>query len=243
MSLAETMVRLSRGKPDRRYAMDPAHVEAIRNYLSLMSRGYNVPRIGRAAQPRLGAVLGDKLPLFNELLRGVTQDADPAALAGALDVHAETTGQDIPPDGYYVGNEPHQDLIALLAGMHHGAGMANVLTDYTHDNLNVGGNRVMDYITRIPGFFGNMNSLIGSLRQGTVRQRRPVLADQLAGQATAARRAGYHPLATRGLYDVLDRTDRLHQELPFLNPEHAHILPTYRDRVGEAILESLPEGQ
>jgi hypothetical protein len=42
--LAEAMVRLQRGKPTQRYAMDPEALVGLQNYIRLFLRGQNVPR-------------------------------------------------------------------------------------------------------------------------------------------------------------------------------------------------------
>lgn len=75
--LAEAMVRLSRGMPTRKYAVDPQ----MRNYLALSSRGQGLRRLLTEAAPNLARLLGPLTPQFH----GVTEElmgGDPVGFAG-----------------------------------------------------------------------------------------------------------------------------------------------------------------
>lgn len=122
--LAEALVRLNRGKPTRRYALDPLHQQAIQNYLSLLTRGYGMPQLHRQAQPQIGQALGRQAPLFNEILGALFQQHDPAAPGAALDLYRDHAG-DVPgenDDLYMHGEQGNElpDLLNRLLGAHHG---------------------------------------------------------------------------------------------------------------------------
>lgn len=93
MSLAETMVRLSRGTPTRRYAMDPAHAAAIRNYLAMATRALGTrSRHGVALRDMQTHIGGKDLSAFNDLLRMLHTEHDPVGLA-ALDLFSDAADE------------------------------------------------------------------------------------------------------------------------------------------------------
>jgi hypothetical protein len=113
--------QLARTRPIR-YAMDPLHRQAIDNYLALMTRGYGLPQLHRAAQPQIQAQLGNQADLFNEIIQGLL-GGDEAAPAAGLDLYRDRHGS-IPGEGddlYMHGEEGQElpDLLNRLMGAHH----------------------------------------------------------------------------------------------------------------------------
>jgi hypothetical protein len=128
--LAEAMVRLQRpGKPQR-YAMDPAHRQAIENYLALMTRGYGMPQAHRQATPVIDQRLGEvDAPLFHRLMAGLFQ-GDESVPGATLDLLRDRdiepgTVHDIGnrmeyPQGHQMTPDDHfGDLLTRLVQAHH----------------------------------------------------------------------------------------------------------------------------
>jgi hypothetical protein len=114
--LADAIVRLQRGKPDRRYAMDPAHHQAIQNYLRLMTRGYGMPQTLRQLSPQINQRLGEvDGPLFHRLMGAMFQ-GDDSAPGATLDLMHD---RDIAV--------PHH-----TESMTHGEGDGDELSDFLH---------------------------------------------------------------------------------------------------------------
>lgn len=110
--LARHLNRLTRPV---RYAMDPAHEAAIRNYLALTTRAYDVPGIYQQARPHLPQ--GHEGALLHQLFSSLIGEHDPSALAAFLDAHQDITGQPRREDTRQ-HDDPHEELMRLLAGMH-----------------------------------------------------------------------------------------------------------------------------
>jgi hypothetical protein len=79
-----------------RYALppqtDPAHAEAMRNFLALHTRAYDLPHLAHTAQQ--GGHL--QHPLIQSLLRGVLGGHEHDALGPLLDSHMDQGGQSTP---------------------------------------------------------------------------------------------------------------------------------------------------
>lgn len=115
--LAEAMVRLSRGKPTRRYALDPVHQQAIQNYLSLLTRGYGMPQLHRQAQHAIRGMGEVDGPLFNRLMTAMFQ-GDESAPGAALDLLREGEHPVTSPQDRQSETDPWSDLIYHLAQSH-----------------------------------------------------------------------------------------------------------------------------
>jgi hypothetical protein len=218
MSLADAIVRLQRGNPDRRYAMDPAHLAAIRNYLAMTSRAYDVPYTRRRAEPELTSVLGERHPQFSGLLDDVLHNHDHESLAVALDLHNDVTGEETPPDAHYTGPSSRLDLIHLLAGLHHGiGGQGNVDVPNQFGQQAVDDEAVRSAVRRgVVGGMGrqdapfgrHLNALITHLRTPRTDQRLMGhgnnLRDLLAGVQDP--NDDYNPLRLVPLHDEIDAT-------------------------------------
>lgn len=88
-----------------RYALDPAHEQAIRNYLAIASRAQNVSAMHAA--PNTQRILGDAAPLGNELHQTMMQQHDPASLAGLIDLLSDQGA--VPWTG--TGTTPNHSLL------------------------------------------------------------------------------------------------------------------------------------
>lgn len=117
--LAAHLQRLSR--PVRYAAMDPAHAAAIRNYLALTTRGYDVPRLYQQARPHLPG--GREGELLHHLFSAMIGEHDPDALAQFLDAHQDFTGEPMaqPGDAGHLGH-PGRRLLQTLAAIQHTVG-------------------------------------------------------------------------------------------------------------------------
>lgn len=104
-----------------RYAMDPAHAAAIRNYLALTTRAYDVPGLYQQARPHLPG--GREGELLHHLFSAMIGEHDPDALALFLDAHQDMTGQPTPQTAArpLVSMQPHLDLLSFVAGLHRAA--------------------------------------------------------------------------------------------------------------------------
>jgi hypothetical protein len=110
-----TLARYIHTRPVR-YAMppqtDPAHAEAMRNFLALHTRAYDLPHLAHQAGEHL------QHPLLQQLLHGILGQHDPAALGMFADAHQDITGYDPNPAIYpHEGHTPehaHETLVDHL---------------------------------------------------------------------------------------------------------------------------------
>ena len=135
--LASHLTRLHRQAPIR-YALPPQtppeHAEAMRNFLALHTRAYDLPHMAGVAQQ--GGHL--QHPLIQELLRGVLGEHDPGALGPLLDVHQDETGMAPYPElshssaaagrDYMLsqGQVAQRSLLSTLAALHGAATGSNM---------------------------------------------------------------------------------------------------------------------
>jgi hypothetical protein len=118
MGLADAIVRLQRGKPDRKYAMDPAHEQAIRTYLQMMTGGRNIRGLHKIAQPEINATYQDN-PVIPQAFQSFVDTGHPVDLAAYLDMMAEQ-GHTGSAAAYGHGQKAHlQTMLDHLATMNH----------------------------------------------------------------------------------------------------------------------------
>lgn len=113
--LAEAMVRLSRGKPDRKYAADPELLAGLQNYMRLFLRGQDVPRqhydSRQVIQPHYA-----KNPVLHQAWQSLQGDQpDPSDLAAYLDMLEEHAGIN---ENYSRSGWPHTGLTHMLPALH-----------------------------------------------------------------------------------------------------------------------------
>lgn len=101
--------------PPRPPQTPPEHAEAMRNFLALHTRAFDVPHLAHLAQQ--GGHL--QHPLLQQLLQGVLQQHDPAALGMFADVHQDETGIAPTPQLYAgAGHAPDQSHHAVIDVLH-----------------------------------------------------------------------------------------------------------------------------
>jgi len=126
-------------------ALDPAHEAAIRNYLALTTRAYDVPGLYQQARPHLPQ--GRDGELLHRLMQTMLAEHDPHALATFLDAHQDMTGEPSNPiDFGAIMHEPEHSremlprtlaaLHAVLGGSHHLLGVPNAVQRFTPERLN-----------------------------------------------------------------------------------------------------------
>ena len=133
--LAAHLHRLTRRTPVR-YAMDPAHLQAIQNYLMLATRGHGVPRMHAGSMDQLGPVY-QAAPHAHGAMQSLLESGHPGDLMAYLDAISETGFQPDPMRG-----DAHR-LLDTLRGLH-----GHI--DRPDDNRPGRANRMRDRI--IPGF-------------------------------------------------------------------------------------------
>jgi hypothetical protein len=114
--LAEAMVRLSRGKPTRRYAMDPDALVGLQNYIRLFLRGQDVPRQHMDAQHVLQPHYDWDRDLHRDQQELFGRYPDHATLAKYLD--------QLNMAGVEEGHPNHAlaDMLPILYDLHHQLG-------------------------------------------------------------------------------------------------------------------------
>jgi hypothetical protein len=108
--LAEAMVRLSRGRPTRRYNANPHALEAFRHYLALATRSSNLDRMHRAALPALQEHY-QKQPALPEVFSSLLSSDDPGDLMAYLGGLEDT--------GYSGGTGINTAVGRFIRSLHH----------------------------------------------------------------------------------------------------------------------------
>lgn len=107
-------IRYTLGTPSR---TPPEHAEAMRNFLALHTRAFDLPHLAHLAQPHL------QHPLLQSLLQSVLGEHDPQSIGPFLDAHHEMTGLPHFPGLGLVGTNDHDfalaGLLDNLAALHH----------------------------------------------------------------------------------------------------------------------------
>lgn len=109
--LAQHFARLKR---PIRYAMDPAHAQAIRNYLAIASRAEGVPQRFRELT---GNLMGRMPPLAIQAHTALTENHDPGSLLALLD-QLHDSGVDFGPATAHPPSAGNA-LLAILGALHH----------------------------------------------------------------------------------------------------------------------------
>jgi hypothetical protein len=106
------LARYLKTRPTR-YAMDPNHAAAMRNFLALQSRAYDLTHLAHQAAPHL------QHPLLQQLLHAVLGEDDHQALGPLLDVAQDEAGLHPLPEYHHAAGEPQNALIDHLDLLHH----------------------------------------------------------------------------------------------------------------------------
>lgn len=121
--LAAHLSRLAQRRPARYAAMDPTHLQALQNYLSLMTRANDLPGITHELTRRQ-VIPGD---LSADVMHALRNPADPADLAMSADKLADAglSGKTPTPGRAYRGfDAPHAQSNLLDALFYHLHGLA-----------------------------------------------------------------------------------------------------------------------
>lgn len=185
-----------------RYAMDPAHEQAIRNYLAIASRAMQVPTLLQNRQ--FTHMMGDDARLGGELGSTMLEQHDPASLAALIDLMSD---RGITP--YSRHSNTGSLVLPLLQQLHqniagHGQGQAGahpaVLRGYGDEGL--GNLQLADRTGRevqhlVPAMYSLLNNRYAQRHLSPqLEATRPHIMDLAYGGTR-------HPLSVVGLHDTL----------------------------------------
>lgn len=170
--LAHHLKRLA--KPVR-YAMDPAHEQAIRNYLAIASRAQELPRVlpQGLATPQAARLLGSQQPHAQEAARTMFSENDPTSLMALVDLLHEQGMRGDPHSSDSLTRTLYhlQQLHHNIAGYGQGQAGAHpaVLRGYGDEALNNRDvRRRVSYIARDPMSAGGYTPLEHVMRLNTL---------------------------------------------------------------------------